>query len=216
MPPTYRFEKSMLRRGHRLVAGVDEAGRGPLAGPVVAAAVILDRRRAPKGIDDSKALTPEGRTLLFEEILARAEVGIASVSATEIDRIDIRQATLLAMRRAVAGLPRRPCVALIDGNDPPELPCPAEAIIDGDALSLSIAAASIVAKVFRDGLMRRLEAVHPGYGFAAHKGYATKLHLEALARLGPSAAHRRSFAPVRRALSEPWFSRQDELPGLEL
>ena len=174
MAPTYKFEKAMLRKGHRFVAGVDEVGRGPLAGPVVAAAV----------------------------------------SPSEIDRIDIRQASLLAMRRAIAGLPRRPCVALIDGNDPPQLACEARAIIGGDALSLSIAAASIVAKVFRDSMMCRLEAVHPGYGFAAHKGYATKLHLDALARLGPSAAHRRSFAPVRRALGEAELACQEELPGL--
>jgi ribonuclease HII len=214
MAPTYKFERAMLRQGHRHVAGVDEAGRGPLAGPVVAAAVILDRRRIPAGIDDSKALTPEGRDLLFDAILGCAEVSIAAVSASEIDRIDIRQATLLAMRRAIAGLPRRPCVALIDGNDPPKLACATRAIIGGDALSLSIAAASIVAKVFRDGLMRRLEAVHPGYGFAAHKGYSTKLHLDALARLGPSAAHRMSFAPVRRALGDAGLGRQELLPGL--
>jgi ribonuclease HII len=210
MPPTFRFEQAMLRQGHRLVAGVDEAGRGPLAGPVVAAAVILDRRRMPPGIDDSKALTPERRAALFEAILDCAEVSIATVSASEIDRIDIRQATLLAMRRTVAGLPRAPCVALIDGNDPPELSCAARAIIGGDALSLSIAAASIVAKVFRDGLMCRLEAVHPGYGFAAHKGYGTRTHLEALARLGPSLAHRMTFAPVRRALGDPSQARPDE------
>jgi ribonuclease HII len=200
----------MLRKGHRLVAGVDEAGRGPLAGPVVAAAVILDKRRMPDGIDDSKALQAQDRAALFEAILACGEVSISAVSPSEIDRIDIRQATLLAMRRAIAGLPRRPCVALIDGNDPPELACETQAIIGGDALSLSIAAASIVAKVFRDGLMRRLEDVHPGYGFAAHKGYSTKLHLEALARLGPSAAHRMSFAPVRRAAT----SLVDDTPDL--
>jgi ribonuclease HII len=212
MAPTLKLERSALRRGHRLVAGVDEAGRGPLAGPVVAAAVILDKRRLPEGIDDSKALLPERRSALFDAILSSAEVSIAAVSASEIDRIDIRQATLLAMRRAIAGLPRRPCIALIDGNDPPELDCETLAVVGGDALSLSVAAASIVAKVFRDGLMRRLESVHPGYGFANHKGYSTKLHLEALARLGPSAAHRRSFAPVRNALAGP--SLQEELPGL--
>ena len=214
MAPTYKFEKAMLRKGHRFVAGVDEVGRGPLAGPVVAAAVILDRRRVPTGIDDSKALAADDRAALFVAILGAAEVSIAAVSPSEIDRIDIRQASLLAMRRAIAGLPRRPCVALIDGNDPPQLACEARAIIGGDALSLSIAAASIVAKVFRDSLMCRLEAVHPGYGFAAHKGYATKLHLDALARLGPSAAHRRSFAPVRRALGEAEPACQEELPGL--
>jgi ribonuclease HII len=199
MAPTRHFEKAMLRQGHQLVAGVDEVGRGPLAGPVVAAAVVFDTRRVPKGIDDSKALTPEQRSVLFEEILGCAEVGIAAVSAAEIDRINIRQASLLAMRRAIFGLPRRPCVALVDGNDLPVLSCVARAIIGGDALSLSIAAASIVAKVFRDGLMRRLEASHPGYGFAAHKGYSTKTHLDALARLGPSPVHRLSFTPVRLA-----------------
>jgi ribonuclease HII len=201
MPPTRHHEYAMLRQGHHLVAGVDEVGRGPLAGPVVAAAVVFNTRRVPKGIDDSKALTPERRAGLFEEILGCAEVGIAAVSAAEIDRINIRQATLLAMRRAISGLPRLPCVALIDGNDLPALSCVARAIIGGDALSLSIAAASIVAKVFRDGLMRRLEMSHPGYGFAAHKGYSTKTHLAALARLGPSPAHRLSFAPVRLAAS---------------
>jgi ribonuclease HII len=121
------------------------------------------------------------------------------VSAAEIDRINIRQASLLAMRRAISALPRRPCVALIDGDDPPVLSCATHAIIGGDARSLSIAAASIVAKVFRDGLMRRLEGCHPGYGFAAHKGYSTKTHLAALAHLGPSPVHRLSFTPVRLA-----------------
>ncbi|MBV8767277.1 MAG: ribonuclease HII [Hyphomicrobiales bacterium] len=200
MAPTRHFENSMLRQGHRLVAGVDEVGRGPLAGPVVAAAVIFDTRRVPKGIDDSKALTPEQRTELFDKILACAEVGIAAVSAAEIDRINIRQASLLAMRRAISGLPRRPCVALVDGDDPPSLSCVTQAIVGGDARSLSIAAASIIAKVFRDALMRRLEASHPGYGFASHKGYSTKVHLDALTRLGPSPVHRMSFAPVRLAV----------------
>ncbi len=199
MAPTRHFENSMLRQGHQLVAGVDEVGRGPLAGPVVAAAVIFDTRRVPKGIDDSKALTPEQRSDLFDKILDWAEVGIATVSAAEIDRINIRQASLLAMRRAISALPRRPCIALIDGDDPPPLACATQAIIGGDARSLSIAAASIVAKVFRDGLMRRLEGSHPGYGFAAHKGYSTKTHLAALARLGPSPVHRLSFTPVRLA-----------------
>jgi ribonuclease HII len=198
MPPHYEHEEAMLLKGHRIVAGVDEVGRGPLAGPVVAAAVVLDWRLAPAGIDDSKALKPERREALFDEILACADVSIAIVSSAEIDRIDIRQASLLAMRRSVAGLPRRPCVALIDGNDPPALACAATAIIGGDALSLSIAAASIVAKVMRDRIMVRLGGEHPGYGFAGHKGYGTKAHLEALARLGPSAVHRMSFSPLKR------------------
>jgi ribonuclease HII len=198
--PTYLIEDTALRDGHRVVAGVDEVGRGPLAGPVVAAAVILDPCRIPKGIDDSKALFPERRAELFEAILELAEVGIASVTAADIDRMDIRQASLLAMCRAVAALPRQPCIALIDGNDPPALACATRALVGGDGLSLSIAAASIVAKVFRDGLMRRLEHIHPGYGLASHKGYATKGHVEALMRLGPSPAHRMSFKPVRFAL----------------
>jgi ribonuclease HII len=201
MQPSYAHEEEALAAGHRVVAGVDEVGRGPLAGPVVAAAVILDPARMPDGIDDSKVLTAERREALFELILDRAEVSIASVGSAEIDRVNIRQASLAAMRRAVAGLPRRPCVALVDGNDPPKLACAMTAIVGGDGLSLSIAAASIVAKVFRDALMRRLDAVHPGYGLASHKGYSTREHLDALARLGPCRVHRRSFAPVRLALA---------------
>jgi ribonuclease HII len=197
--PSFEIEDTALREGHRVVAGVDEVGRGPLAGPVVAAAVILDPTRIPDGVDDSKVLTADQRAVLFEAILECAEVGIASVAPADIDRIDIRQAGLLAMRRAVAALPRQPCIALIDGNDPPALDCAARTVVGGDGLSLSIAAASIVAKVFRDALMRRLEQVHPGYGLAVHKGYATKGHIEALMRLGPSPVHRMSFAPVRLA-----------------
>ena len=198
--PTYVIEDTALRDGHRVVAGVDEVGRGPLAGPVVAAAVILDPCRIPKGIDDSKALFPERRAELFQAILEHAEVGIASVTAADIDRMDISQASLLAMCRAVAALPRQPCIALIDGNDPPALACATRAVVGGDGSSLSVAASSIVATVFRYGLMRRLEHIHPGYGLASHKGYATKCHVEALMRLGPSPAHRMSFKPVRFAL----------------
>lgn len=194
--PTFDHESAALDAGARLVAGVDEAGRGPLAGPVVAAAIILDPARIPDGIADSKALRPESRSLLFNALIATARVSIAMASAREIDRINIRQATLAAMRRAVAGLAATPCQALVDGNDCPELPCPARAIVAGDATCLSIAAASIVAKVARDRLMERLAVSHPGYGFESHKGYSTRQHLAALARLGPCPAHRRSFAPV--------------------
>lgn len=194
--PSYTHERRALRDGARQVAGVDEAGRGPLAGPVVAAAVILDRKRIPEGIADSKALLPDRRAELFDAIVASAIISIAIASAREIDRINIRQATLLAMRRTVAGLAATPCLALVDGNDCPEFTCRGKAIIGGDAASLSIAAASIVAKVARDRLMKRLGQCHPGYGFASHKGYSTPEHLAALARLGPCPAHRRSFAPV--------------------
>lgn len=192
-------ERGLIRRGHGLVAGLDEVGRGPLAGPVVAAAVILDMRRIPKGLGDSKALSAERREELFPEILAGAAIGIASVAAAEIDRINIRQATLAAMCRALAALPCRPDAALVDGNDPPPLPCPVETIVKGDACVPSIAAASIVAKVVRDRMMRRLALLHPAYGFATNVGYSTAAHLAALGREGPCPHHRRSFAPVRIA-----------------
>lgn len=185
-----------------LVAGVDEAGRGPLAGPVVAAAVILDELRPIEGLADSKTLSPARRSALSDLIRAQAlccSLGMASVE--EIDRLNILQATLLAMRRAVDGLRLRPVKVLVDGNRIPVLPVAAEAVVGGDATVASISAASIVAKVHRDGLCLDLEAAYPGYGFAAHKGYGTAEHLQALARLGPCAAHRRSFAPVREAFA---------------
>ena len=192
-------ERALIRAGHRLVAGIDEVGRGPLAGPVVAAAVVLDLARVPEGLADSKLLSPERREALFPTILAGAEVGIAFVSAVEIDRINIRQATLLAMCRALAALPCRPDAALVDGDDPPDLPCRVETVIGGDAAIASIAAASIVAKVARDRLMRRLHETYPAYGFATNAGYATADHRAALAREGPCPFHRRSFAPVKVA-----------------
>lgn len=194
--PTFEYERKALDNGARLVAGVDEAGRGPLAGPVVAAAVILDPARIPDGIADSKTLAPRRRDELFEELIGTTRLSIAIASAREIDRVNIRQATLAAMRRAVAGLAAAPCRVLVDGNDCPELPCPAQPIVAGDAACLSIAAASIVAKVARDRLMARLALRHPGYGFEEHKGYSTPHHLAALRRLGPCAAHRLSYAPV--------------------
>jgi ribonuclease HII len=192
------LERSLHAQGHARIAGIDEAGRGPLAGPVVAAAVVLDPARVPQGLADSKALTAARREVLFEAILADADVGVASVCHATIDAINIRQASLLAMCRALAALPCRPDVALVDGNDPPDLPCAVQTIVKGDAHVASIAAASIVAKVMRDRLMRRLDALHPAYGFARNAGYGTAGHLDALAREGPCGFHRRSFAPVRR------------------
>lgn len=193
-------ERKLIRCGHGTVAGLDEVGRGPLAGPVVAAAVVLAVKRVPAGLADSKALDRDTREELFGLILASAAVGIASVSAREIDRINIRQASLLAMCRALGALPCVPDVALVDGNDPPRLPCPVHTVIKGDASIPSIAAASIVAKVVRDRMMLRVAEQHPGYGFATNVGYSTAQHLSALAALGPTPLHRRSFAPVRAAL----------------
>jgi ribonuclease HII len=179
------------------VAGIDEAGRGPLAGPVYAAAVILDPARLPRGIDDSKAMTAEAREKAFEKIMERAlAVGIACASVEEIDEINILQATMLAMRRAADQLSLAPAQAFVDGNRAPALACPVETIVDGDAKSMSIAAASIIAKVTRDRVMCALDGEHPGYNWASNKGYGTPDHLAALDRLGPTVHHRKSFAPV--------------------
>lgn len=183
------------------IAGVDEVGRGPLAGPVVAAAVILDPARPIAGLADSKKLTEKRRELLSKEIRESAlawSLGRAEVE--EIDSINILQASLLAMQRAVEGLGVSPHKALVDGNKLPRLDCPAEAIIGGDSTVAQISAASILAKVARDREMVELDATHPGYGLAKHKGYPTKQHLEALSSLGVSPIHRRSFGPVRRIL----------------
>lgn len=186
-----------------LVAGVDEAGRGPLAGPVVAAAVILDDLKPIKGLRDSKELTEKRREALFDEIRAKALCcSIALASVEEIDRLNILHATMLAMRRAVEGLRLLPAKVLVDGNRLPVLRVPAEAIVQGDATVRSISAASILAKVHRDRLCLELDATHPQYGFAAHKGYSTPEHLEALRQHGASPVHRRSFAPVRQALEK--------------
>jgi len=204
-PPDFSAEKALSRRGARLIAGVDEAGRGPLAGPVVAAAVVLDARRLPQGIDDSKKLTKERREEVFEQIIATSQVAWACQGAQAVDRINILQATLQAMTLAFRGLPVPADAVLIDGRDvPAALSGPelqAQALIGGDGLSLSIAAASIVAKVVRDRLMARACENFPGYGFSAHAGYGTPAHLDALRRLGPCPLHRRSFAPVREALA---------------
>ena len=183
------------------VCGVDEVGRGPWAGPVVAAAVILDRGWDADGVDDSKRLTAAARTRIRREIEAHAEVGTGQASVYEIDRMNILNAALLAMRRAVAALARVPECALVDGNRLPDLPCPATAVTRGDARSLSIAAASIVAKVERDRLMAGLAVDFPGYGWERNAGYGTPEHAAALERLGVSPHHRRSFAPVARRLA---------------
>ncbi len=186
-----------------LVAGVDEAGRGPLAGPVVAAAVILDELAPIKGLKDSKRLGPRTRERLFDEIRAKALCCcIAQASVDEIDRLNILHATLLAMRRAVEGLRLKPAKVLVDGNRIPVLPVPAEAIVQGDARVRAISAASILAKVFRDRLCEQLHERHPQYGFAAHKGYPTAGHLAALRTHGACPEHRRSFAPVRELLGD--------------
>ncbi|MGH7088864.1 MAG: ribonuclease HII [Stellaceae bacterium] len=186
------------------MCGVDEAGRGPLAGPVVAAAVILDRRRLPRalrdGLDDSKRLAPEAREEYFA-LLRRSAVaiGVGAASAREIDRINILRATLAAMGRAVAALGLQPAVALVDGNVPPALPCAVETVVGGDGLSLSIAAASVIAKVTRDRLMRRLALRYGGYGWEHNVGYATEEHRAAILRLGASPHHRRTFGSVQLA-----------------
>lgn len=190
-----------------LVAGIDEAGRGPLAGPVVAAAVIFDRPRVPRalkhGLDDSKTLPPAVRAELYDALhdaqaAGVARIGVGSASVTEIDSINILQATLLAMARALDAIGELPAIALVDGNRPPRLPCPVRTVIGGDGLSLSIAAASVVAKVTRDRQMAELARAHPGFGWERNAGYGTPEHHAALERFGPTPHHRRSFAPVAR------------------
>ena len=186
-----------------LVAGVDEAGRGPLAGPVVAGAVILDPRKSIDGLQDSKRLTAARREVLYEEIREKAMAwAVASADVGEIDRINILQATMLAMQRAVAALLPAAEYALIDGNRCPVLACPAEAIVKGDSRVPAISAASIMAKVTRDREMLSLDLQYPGYGLARHKGYPSKAHIEALETLGVTPIHRRSYAPVRRVMEK--------------
>lgn len=198
--PDFRLEARLYRQGVWPVAGVDEVGRGPLAGPVTAAAVILDPKKLPRGLDDSKALTQKQREEAFERIMAQAlAVSVAFVTPAEIDAINIRQASLAAMARAVGGLSRAPAYVLVDGSDPPRLSCPCRTIVKGDATALSISAASIVAKVARDAMMRRLGALYPAYGFETNVGYAAKRHLDALREVGPSPVHRMSFSPLRDA-----------------
>jgi len=186
--------------GRGPIAGVDEAGRGPWAGPVVAAAVILDPDRIPDGIDDSKALDGDIRDALFARLLDVAAVGIGIADVARIDRDNILSATMWAMGEAVRALGDRPGLVLVDGNRLPSLPCPGRAIVKGDARCLSIAAASIIAKVTRDRLMVELAAEYPGYGFERHKGYGVPQHKRALETLGVTVHHRRSFRPVQLAL----------------
>lgn len=183
------------------VAGVDEAGRGPLAGPVSAAAVVLDPANIPPGLNDSKVLSASRRAVLFDLIHARAAVGLGWASVEEIDALNIRAASLLAMRRAVMALGFAPDAALIDGNACPEgLPCPGVTLVKGDAKSLSVAAASIIAKVARDRVMAELAKAHPGYGWEVNQGYPTAAHLAALQDMGVTPHHRRSFRPVYHIL----------------
>ncbi|HXF06702.1 MAG TPA: ribonuclease HII [Blastocatellia bacterium] len=188
------LEQQLSRRGYRFIAGVDEVGRGALAGPVVAAAVILDLSNIPDGIDDSKKLRPARRSQLAEAIrLSARAVSVAAVEAGEIDRINILEATKRAMLQALAGLQPAPDFVLVDALTLPNLPIPQRAIVHGDSLSVSIAAASIVAKAWRDRLMVEYDRLHPGYGFARNAGYGTKEHLQALQKLGPSPIHRLTF-----------------------
>lgn len=194
--PTFARERAAMKRGIWPIAGCDEAGRGPLAGPVVAAAVILDPKRIPRGLDDSKKLTHERREILFDRICERAEVSVSFAPPERIDRDNILRASLWALSRAVASLPTRPQLVFVDGRDRIEACCDCEPVISGDALVLSIAAASIVAKVTRDRLMMRLGLAHPDYGFEQHKGYGVPKHVAALNRFGATVHHRRSFAPV--------------------
>jgi ribonuclease HII len=184
------------------ICGIDEAGRGPLAGPVVAAAVILPRKGRPKGLDDSKQLTAEARAELAASIRVIGVIGIGVASVDEIDALNILRASHLAMRRAFDELVKQqtPVAAIVDGNMSPELPCPVECVVDGDVIVPIVSAASIIAKVERDRMMTELCAQFPGYAFSKHKGYSTPEHQEALARLGPCAIHRRSFKPVQDAL----------------
>ncbi len=210
--PDFSIERDLYKEGHQAVCGIDEAGRGPLAGPVTAAAVILDRDNIPEGLHDSKKLTQARRESLFGDILASATVSVVSISAAKIDQINIRAASLLAMEMAAAGLAHAPDHALIDGNALPDnMPCPATPLVKGDARVLSISAASIIAKVVRDQMMIGADALFPGYGFAGHKGYPTAAHRNAVMELGPCPLHRRSFAPVAAALAEHY----QEKPGAE-
>jgi ribonuclease HII len=221
-PPSFRRERALIKQGVWPVAGCDEAGRGPLAGPVVAAAVVLDPKRIPKGIDDSKRLTAERREALFEEICATASFSVAFASPARIDRDNILRASLWALKRAVDGLPEAPKHVFVDGRDRLSTACDCAAVIGGDGIVMSIAAASIIAKVTRDRLMCALALECPGYGFESHKGYSVPEHLEALDRLGPSVHHRRFFAPVvaAREKHQPWtikreadlFAPESEIP----
>jgi ribonuclease HII len=212
--PTFARERRALKGGIWPVAGCDEAGRGPLAGPVVAAAVILDPKRIPRGLNDSKKLTPEEREALYAKICAGAEVAVAFAPPSRIDRDNILRASLWALACAVKALPIRPQLVFVDGRDRIDVACECRAVIGGDALVASIAAASIVAKVTRDRLMTRLGAACPGYGFERHMGYSVPEHFAALDRLGPTIHHRRSFAPVAALLGEDAVEGEEAPPAL--
>ncbi len=196
--PTYDIEDQFSG----IVAGVDEAGRGPWAGPVVAAAVVLDRATAPEGLRDSKTLTERRRRLLAAELWKTARIGVGVASVDEIDSMNILRASLLAMARAVANLSVRPAIALVDGNIKPKLQCRAYTVVDGDAKSVSIAAASIIAKTVRDRMMTELHRDYPQYAWGSNKGYAAPAHREALMKFGVTPHHRRSFAPIHNMLYE--------------
>jgi len=204
--PDWSLEREAQAGGARLVCGIDEAGRGPWAGPVVAGAAVLDPATIGEvllsGLDDSKKLKPEARETLFRELETRARIGVGIADVAEIDSLNILQATMLAMARALGDLGQpSPDLALVDGNRAPDLPCTVQTVVKGDGLSRSIAAASIVAKVSRDRMMAALDRRHPGYGWARNAGYGTAEHQRALATLGVTPAHRRSFAPIRKILS---------------
>lgn len=198
---TFETEAAAILPPGAVICGVDEAGRGPWAGPVVAAAAILDPARTPEGLDDSKRMTPRQRRRAAEALAVVAEIGVGWATAAEIDALRIVAATDLAMARAVAALPRRPDLALVDGlRAPPGLGCPARAVVGGDGRALSIAAASIIAKVARDAEMARLAALHPGYGWDTNQGYGAPAHAAGLRLLGVTAHHRRSFRPIHNIL----------------
>lgn len=212
--PDYSIESGFVETGRFVIAGTDEAGRGPLAGPVVAAAVILDRNNLPVGLNDSKKLTAEMRETLFSGIVKSSRVSWASLPAQEIDRINIREASLRAMELSIQRLEIHPDHVLVDGRDVPRhMASFANAYIKGDGRSLSIAAASVVAKVVRDRMMIQAHQIHPEYGFDRHKGYGTKLHRSALASHGPCLLHRRSFAPVAQLLKNQRSRQTDSEPS---
>lgn len=193
-----KIERDHRRRSGGLVCGIDEAGRGPIAGPVVAAAVILPSEFELPGLDDSKKISARRRAVLAESLLQDAVTAVGICTENEIDELNILRATMLAMRRACESLGQKPAFALIDGNRIPEnLPCPAEALVKGDGREACIAAASIIAKTHRDKIMCDLAVTYPGYGFERHSGYPTMAHVDALKRLGPTPVHRRTFRPVR-------------------
>lgn len=200
--PSFRQERALAGPDCNRIAGVDEAGRGPWAGPVVAAAVIFPKGRGPKGLNDSKCLSAREREGLYEAVCEQGLIGVGIVSVEEIDRINILQATFLAMRQALTALSQQPDMILIDGNKcPPDLPVRAMPVIEGDRKCPSIAAASIIAKVTRDRMMLELAQSHPGYYWHSNKGYGTRQHARAISELGVTSHHRRSFAPIRSALA---------------